>query len=116
MLAENGTRSEDDPGRPIRQVSGARSQERQGVCTDGREHEIMRKNACGLDRTVRLIAGLALAVIALGTSGGLADRDENLAPWQILAAFAAAELLVTGLLQWCPGSYLLGVDTCASER
>lgn len=76
----------------------------------------MRKNACGLDRTARLIVGTALAVLALGTSGGLTDRDDAMATWQLLAGFAAAELLATGLLQWCPANYLLGIDTCERER
>jgi hypothetical protein len=76
----------------------------------------MRKNACGLDRAARLIVGTALAIGALATSGCLTDRDDAIAAWQMLAGFVAAELLVTGLLQWCPGNYLLGIDTCESER
>lgn len=76
----------------------------------------MRRNACGLDRVVRLIVGLALAAVALGTSGGLLDRDREIAPWQILTAYAAGEILVTAATGWCPGSYLLGIDTCGDDR
>ena len=80
------------------------------------ERTVMQKNACGRDRMARLIGGTLLAAVALGTSGGLYDRDDELSTWQILAMYAAGELLVTGLLQWCPCNYVLGIDTCSGDR
>lgn len=76
----------------------------------------MERNACGLDRALRLIGAAAIAALALWTSGGVLDRDDDVAIWQILAMYAASELAVTGLTQWCPANYLLGRDTCADVR
>lgn len=75
----------------------------------------MERNTCGLDRVARLVVGSALAILALLARNGQGrpGRDGTVAPWQILAFYAGAELLVTGLLQWCPLNYALGRDTCA---
>lgn len=77
----------------------------------------MERNVCGADRTVRLAFGTALA---LGIAVSLRKRSErerpgSIARWHVLAAYAAGELLLTGLMQWCPGNYLLGIDTCEQD-
>lgn len=76
----------------------------------------MEKNACGHDRALRLLGAAVLAALALGTSGGLRDRDEDIAIWQILTMYAAGEWLVTGLLQWCPCNHALGINTCTRSE
>lgn len=74
----------------------------------------MERNVCGLDRIVRLALGTVLAALALSSvhDDGNRYRREPVGPWQILTAYAAGELLLTGALQWCPGNYVLGVNTC----
>lgn len=74
----------------------------------------MERNVCGVDRIVRLTVGTALALL---TATSLRERGEQrrsqpIAPWHVVAAYAAAELLLTGLMQWCPGNYLFGINTC----
>lgn len=74
----------------------------------------MERNACGTDRFVRLAVGSTLAFLALiaRRGRGKPGRDGTVARWQILALYGGAELLVTGLLQWCPLNYALGIDSC----
>lgn len=74
----------------------------------------MDRNVCGLDRFVRFTVATLLAIAALGArrGRGAPGTDGSVARWQILALYASAELLVTGLLQWCPLNYALGVDSC----
>lgn len=74
----------------------------------------MERNACGADRLVRLAIGsvLALAALLARRGRGKPGQDGTVARWQILAFYAGAELLVTGLLQWCPLNYALGIDSC----
>lgn len=74
----------------------------------------MEKNVCGLDRTVRLTVGTTLAIVAffLPRRRGGPGREDSIARWQILAVYAAGELLLTGLMQWCPMNNFLGINTC----
>jgi hypothetical protein len=58
----------------------------------------MTKNIGNLDRTLRIVAGVALiALAALGTIG----------PWGWIGAVP----LATALLGWCPAYSLLGFKT-----
>ena len=58
----------------------------------------MTKNIGNLDRTLRIVAGVALiALAALGTIG----------PWGWIGAIP----LATALLGWCPAYSLLGFKT-----
>ncbi len=58
----------------------------------------MTKNIGNLDRTLRIVAGVALiALAALGTIG----------PW----GWIGVVLLATALLGWCPAYSLLGFKT-----
>jgi hypothetical protein len=59
----------------------------------------MQKNLGTLDRSLRIVAGLAL--IGLAAAG-------TLGPW----AWIGIVPLATGLLSWCPAYSLLGIGTC----
>ncbi|MEZ5583654.1 MAG: DUF2892 domain-containing protein [Candidatus Competibacteraceae bacterium] len=59
----------------------------------------MQKNTGTLDRSLRIVAGLAL--IALTTTG-------TVGPWGWIGVVP----LVTGLAGWCPAYRLFGIKTC----
>lgn len=59
----------------------------------------MPTNTGTLDRALRVIAGLALTVLAATGTLGL---------W----AWVGVVPLATGLLGWCPAYSLLGIRTC----
>jgi hypothetical protein len=61
----------------------------------------MTKNEGGLDRGIRVIAGLAL--IALTLTG-------QIGAWGWIGALP----LLTGLIGWCPAYSLIGLKTCKS--
>ncbi len=59
----------------------------------------MHKNVGNLDRTLRIVAGIALiALAATGTVG--------------LWGWIGVVPLVTGVMSWCPAYSLLGIKTC----
>jgi hypothetical protein len=61
----------------------------------------MNKNIGTLDRTLRIVVGLALiALAATGTVG----------PWGWIGVVP----LGTGLFSWCPAYTLFGIKTCKS--
>ena len=61
----------------------------------------MTKNVGGVDRTLRIVVGLALiAAAATGTIG----------VWGYIGVVP----LLTGLMGWCPPYALLGINTCKS--
>ena len=59
----------------------------------------MNKNVGIIDRTMRIVAGLAL--IALTTTG-------TIGPWGWIGVVP----LATGVLGWCPAYTLFGFKTC----
>jgi hypothetical protein len=59
----------------------------------------MNKNVGIIDRTLRIVAGLAL--IALTTTG-------TIGPWGWIGVVP----LATGVLGWCPAYSLFGFKTC----
>lgn len=61
----------------------------------------MTKNIGGLDRALRLVAGLVLLSLLLVLEGD--------ARWFGLIGLVP---LATGLLRWCPVYTLLGIKTC----
>ena len=63
----------------------------------------MRKNVGGIDKGLRIAAGLAL--LALGAFGPLG--------WWGLIGLVP---LATGLMGSCPAYSLLGMNTCAASR
>lgn len=63
----------------------------------------MIKNVGGLDRTIRIVAGLALiAAAATGTIG--------------LWGWVGLVPLLTGATGWCPPYTLLGLNTCSAKK
>ncbi len=63
----------------------------------------MNKNVGGLDRTIRIIVGLALiAAAATGTIG--------------LWGWVGVVPLLTGAMGWCPPYALLGLNTCSVKQ
>lgn len=62
----------------------------------------MTKNVGGVDRTIRIVAGLALiAAAATGTIG----------VWGYIGLVP----LATGLMGWCPPYAILGFNTCSTK-
>ena len=62
----------------------------------------MKTNEGGIDRMVRIVAGLVLlGLMAMGTIGW----------WGWLGVVP----LATGLIGWCPAYTLLGMNTCAMK-
>lgn len=63
----------------------------------------MKLNVGGLDRTLRIIAGLVLiALAATGTVGA----------W----GWIGVVLLLTGAIGFCPAYPLLGINTCPMKK
>ena len=62
----------------------------------------MKKNVGGIDRTLRLIAGVIL------TSVGFYFQS-----WWIIVGLV---LLVTGGIGWCPAYLPFGFSSCESEK
>ncbi len=58
----------------------------------------MTKNVGGIDRAVRLIAGLAIAGAGLY--------------YQSLWGLIGAVLIATAVMGWCPPYAMLGINTC----
>jgi hypothetical protein len=64
----------------------------------------MKANVGGIDRVVRLLAGLAL--IAVGALGLVAS------PWNIVAMGAGAVFTLTSVVSFCPLYTILGINSC----
>lgn len=67
---------------------------------------MITKNVGGIDRGIRVIAGLALGFAAFNTAG----------PAAYILGFAALIALITGLVGWCGLYTLLGVNTCKIDK
>ena len=63
----------------------------------------MKSNVGGIDKILRIVAGLVLIVLGVMGIG---------APW----TFIGIVPLATGLLGWCPAYTLIGVNTCPMKR
>jgi uncharacterized membrane protein YfcA len=63
----------------------------------------MNKNVGGIDRTLRVVIGLAL-IAGAATS--------NIGMWGYLGVVP----LLTGLIGWCPPYALFGFNTCALKK
>lgn len=63
----------------------------------------MTFNVGGIDRTLRILIGLALVVAAATGTVGL---------W----GYVGLVPLITGLLGWCPLYALFGLKTCAIKK
>lgn len=58
----------------------------------------MKKNVGGIDRTIRIVAGLVIIVLGVVFQSW----------WGVVGAVP----LLTALVGWCPPYALLGVSTC----
>jgi len=67
---------------------------------------MITKNVGGIDRVIRIAAGLGLVFAAYKTGG----------PAAYILGFAAVIALVTGLVGWCGLYVLLGVNTCKIDK
>lgn len=63
----------------------------------------MKANVGGIDKILRIAAGLVLLVLAIIGIG---------APWTWIGIVP----LATGLLGWCPAYTLIGVNTCPMKK
>ena len=63
----------------------------------------MTKNVGGVDRTIRIVAGLAL--IAAAATGAIGV-------WGYIGLVP----LATGLMGWCPPYAILGFNTCSMKK
>jgi len=65
----------------------------------------MKCNVGGMDRTLRIIVGIILIVVALLVPLSLV--------WQVLLFVIAAVALVTASIRFCPANALFGLNSCA---
>lgn len=63
----------------------------------------MAKNVGGIDRTLRIVIGLALIAVAATSTIGL---------WGYLGIVP----LLTGLMGWCPPYAMFGFNTCSLKK
>jgi hypothetical protein len=63
----------------------------------------MTKNIGGIERIVRIVAGLVLVVLAATGAVGV---------WGWIGVVP----MVTGLIGWCPPYSLLGINTCKNRN
>lgn len=63
----------------------------------------MKANIGGIDRTIRIVVGLALVAWVLFANGPI---------W----AWVGIILLATGLINFCPAYGLLGMSTCKTKH
>jgi hypothetical protein len=59
----------------------------------------MSRNVGGLDRMIRIVAGLVLLALSFGPLGW----------WGLIGVVP----LATGLIRWCPAYAPFGLNTCA---
>jgi len=71
---------------------------------DERRHK-MKANVGGIDKIIRLVAGLALS--AVGALGLV------VAPWSYVAMGAGAVFVVTAAIGFCPLYTILGINSCS---
>ena len=63
----------------------------------------MKSNVGGIDKILRIVAGLVLIVLAIMGIG---------APWTWIGVVP----LATGLMGWCPAYSIIGVNTCPLKK
>jgi hypothetical protein len=63
----------------------------------------MKSNAGGIDRILRIVAGLVLLGLTL---------TGNIGVWGWIGVVP----LATGLIGWCPAYTLLGLNTCPMKK
>lgn len=68
----------------------------------------MKCNVGGIDRTGRIVIGLALLVV------GLAAPLEM--TWRLAAMIIGSIALATAILRFCPANAIFGINTCEGEK
>lgn len=68
----------------------------------------MKCNVGGIDRIIRIVAGIALLVVAFAAPIGTT--------WQIVVLVIAAVALVTAFVRFCPANALFGINTCGGQK
>ncbi len=68
----------------------------------------MKANLGGLDRAVRLVAGVAL--LLAGFMAGIAE------PWNYVAMGAGAVFALTSMVSFCPLYVIFGINSCPCKR
>jgi len=68
----------------------------------------MKCNVGGIDRTGRIVLGIALLIVGL-----LAPIEMT---WRVVALVIAAIALVTAAVRFCPANAILGINSCESEK
>ena len=68
----------------------------------------MKCNVGGIDRTGRIVLGVALGVVGLAAPIGMT--------WMIVALVVAAIALITATVRFCPANAILGINTCECEQ
>lgn len=67
----------------------------------------MTRNVGGIDRAIRIVAGLLLIAFALGL--GFPQTGWNVVGW------IGVVPLATALMGWCPAYSLVGLNTCPAR-
>lgn len=68
----------------------------------------MKCNVGGIDRTSRIVLGIALLIIGL-----VAPIEMT---WRIVALVIAAIALVTATVRFCPANEILGINSCEGKK
>lgn len=68
----------------------------------------MKVNLGGLDRAVRVIAGLALVVA--GFMAGIVE------PWNYVVMGAGAVFVLTSMVSFCPLYAIFGINSCPANK
>lgn len=68
----------------------------------------MKCNVGGIDRIIRIVAGIALLVVGLVAPIGTT--------WQIVVLVIAAVALVTAFVRFCPANAMFGINTCGGGK
>jgi len=72
----------------------------------------MKSNVGGMDRTLRIIVGLVLIVLATLEMTGVASIGFGIGLW----GWVGAVPLLTGLFRFCPFYPILGLNTCPMKK
>jgi hypothetical protein len=68
----------------------------------------MKKNVCGIEKWLRVIAGIVPCVLYI--------TDTLKGVWGIVALIAGCILLLTAFGSYCPVNALLGINRCAKRK
>lgn len=67
----------------------------------------MKANVGGVDRVVRIVAGIVLLALVF-----VLQSEDGLWLWGLVGIVP----LATGLMNWCPAYSLFGMSTCQVEQ